>query len=129
LCRLAELNVAQLEATDVEIILNSLVLSIPTAKDEPDESEKQRLSCVWTVQRLVELMQTGQRMTLLKLCLQTLRQKQFLLKMETLQNLTALLPKNFRVSTMLNEAQHTALLQITNEILHVTPSKVLYETF
>ena len=38
LCRIAESNVAHLEATDIEIILNSLVLTIPTGKDEPEES-------------------------------------------------------------------------------------------
>lgn len=49
-------------------------------------------------------MQEAQKIALLKLCLQTLTQKQLILKMETLQNLTGLLPKNFKVSTMVNEA-------------------------
>ena len=45
--------------------------------------------------------------------------------METLQNLTHLLPKNFKVSTMVNEAQFAALLAIVNEILYETSSKCL----
>lgn len=40
LTRLAENNVAHLEATDVEIILNSLILTVPTSKDEPEESQR-----------------------------------------------------------------------------------------
>ena len=47
---------AHLEATDVEIIVNSLILTVPTARDEPEESARHRLSCVWSVQRLIELM-------------------------------------------------------------------------
>ena len=69
LCRIAEQNVAHLEATDVEVMLNSLLLTIPTAKDEPEESQRHRLSCVWMLKRLVELMQEEQRINLLKLCL------------------------------------------------------------
>ena len=48
---------AHLEATDIEVMLNSLVLTIPTGKDEPEESQRHRLSCVWSLKRLVELMQ------------------------------------------------------------------------
>ena len=49
-------------------------------------------------------MQEEQKIALLKLCLQTLSQKQLILQVETLNSLTTLLPKNFRVSTMVNEA-------------------------
>lgn len=57
LCQISQKNVAHLEATDVEIILNSLILTIPTARDEPEESSRHRLSVVWTVQRFIEHMQ------------------------------------------------------------------------
>ena len=36
----AERNVAHVEATDPELILNSLVLTVPTAKEEPEESQR-----------------------------------------------------------------------------------------
>ena len=69
---LAEKNVAHLEATDVEIILNSLILTVPTSKDEPEESQRQKLSIVWIIQRFLQVMQDEQKIALLKLCLQTL---------------------------------------------------------
>ena len=47
--RIAEKNVAHLEATDAEIILNSLILTVPTAKDEPEESLRQRIAIVWLI--------------------------------------------------------------------------------
>ena len=75
---------AHLEATDVEVILNSLILTIPTAKDEPEESHRQRNSIVSVFNRFLKFMQDEQKVTLLKLCLQSLTQKQLMLQMETL---------------------------------------------
>ena len=56
LTELAEKNIAHLEATDIEIILNSLILTVPTSKDEPEESQRQKLSIVWMIQRFLKVM-------------------------------------------------------------------------
>ena len=49
LYKIADKNVAHFEATDVEVLFNSLILTVPSAKDEPEESHRQRLSVVWLI--------------------------------------------------------------------------------
>ena len=75
LCLLVSANVAHLEATDVEVLVNSLLLTIQNCKEEPLESQRQRLTCVWILGHCIQCMQQEQRTLLLKHTLQCLAQQ------------------------------------------------------
>ena len=69
-----ELYPTHLETTDVETILNSLLLTMSPKKD-PLEGIQQRQLAIWVLANAVQLMQLDQRTALLKLAMQSLERK------------------------------------------------------
>lgn len=111
------------------MIMNSLLLTIQNCKEEPLESQRQRLAVVWIIGHYVQCMQLEQRTQLLKHCLQCLGQKQLLLKKETLDSITSFCGKNVKVSSLVNEGQQMALLQVVNDIIFEFDQKTLHSAF
>jgi len=98
---LAEQNPIHLEATDPELILNSLMLSL-SAKKDPEGSQQQEL-VLWIIANIIKHMEQIQCTILLRLVIQTLERKQLLIQVGTLQSLQNFCGKSATLSTLINE--------------------------